>query len=206
MKKKTNVPCDLREVEGTKIRQQYFNGIIYIGLSCDFMALIVLVMMSLRDQTPLYPEYLMLYGVGLLLLLPFVALSALNRFFFGEIICVINEKGIYHKNGFTPWVNIREIVYEISLPSKETLRAAAARDYPGSKYAHATSYDCCHAFLMLGKTYRITLLHAPLHLLKEAKKYHPDLRTSLSEYTQGLLTILALILVFGSIFLPFFRT
>ncbi len=200
MKKMTNTPTDLREIEGTKIRQQYFNGIIYIGLGAAFMFLLATAITSLQEQSTFFFDALQLCGIGLLFLLPFVALSVLNRFFFGKIVCVLNEKGIYHKNGFTPWVNIREIVYEISIPTKETLRAAAARDYPGSRYAHTAAYDCCHAFLMLGKTHCITLLHAPRHLLKEARKYRPDLRVRISDETKVMLTILALIMIFGPIF------
>lgn len=96
----------------------------------------------------------------LLVLFPWIPLSVLNRFLFGRIICVLDDKGLHHKGGFIPWQHIEQVIYEVEVPSRH--------------------WEFCRAIIH-SKAGELTLNHAPYFLLKKIKRHTPDIPVRLSK-------------------------
>ena len=93
----------LREIEGDKIRWQYFTWPIVILLFCMLFVPYCIFVFSLYagnfNLSNWLSGLLVSFEVCLVFAVPFFILSVLNRRFFGKIICVINEDGIHYKDG-----------------------------------------------------------------------------------------------------------
>ena len=204
MKKKTNAPCDLREVEGTKIRRQYFTWVIYTAVILEVLVVALLSLYWLSGEIPdsVWPGMLLNTTIPLLIFFsPGIVLAILNRSHFGEIICVLAEQGIYHQGGFVPWENIDEIFYEMDCPDKHSLRYEYQKKRHGNRIPDRELYTASHTFLKLKKGSRVVLLHTPRHLLREIKKQRPELTVRTN--TGMILTVLVIVfIVLLSILIP----
>lgn len=118
----------------------------------------------------------------MLVLLPLAALSALNRFFFGKIICVLDKKGLHFHDGarirFIPWDHIKRVAYEPDIPYT---RPRGFR-FQCFNTAHITTKP-------FKKEVEIELIEAPLYLLGKMKKYHPNAKYGFTKW--GLFFVLA---------------
>lgn len=179
----------LRDIPGEKIRRQYFNIPIYVILSFGTaLIMIILIAGSKQDSTQAQEEFWVLASViatGLLVLLPLIVLSLLNRFFLGEIICVLDKKGIHYKDGdnirFIPWNHIMRVAYEPDVP----MRTSHSRLF--------RSYNTAHIFSKpFKKEIEIELIQAPFFLLGKMKKYHPNAKYGLTKWGLVLVFLYAL--------------
>lgn len=159
----------LREIPGERLRRQYFNIPIYLLLSMYSGILSGCIAIGIREQTLCTPQWfteVLPWGViGGAILLPFVILAVLNRFCFGELICVLNEKGLYYMDGDSrrciDWRDIKTVVYEPDLPNKDCWRHGCFN----------TAYVTVKPFK---KEIEHELTHAPFALLRKMKRYAPN--------------------------------
>lgn len=171
----------LKSIPGEKIRRQYFNVAIYPLAVFGFM--IVNVCLVLVFQSGTAEEKLDVLATLILVLLclaavlvPLIVLSILNRFCFGRVVCVLNEKGLTFADGFIDediffkaegnvrmikWEHIRKVAYE---PDGIHFRAHGSR--------------CRNCAYITTKPYKkevvAELNHVPFFLLRKMKKYCPD--------------------------------
>ena len=95
----------------------------------------------------------MVAGIDLVLC---VGLSVLNRFFFGEIVCVLNEDGIHHKDRLVKWNDILGVEYTVT---------HVARFYFRPAYVDVVC-----------KNETIRIASVPLYMLSLAKKFNPNIK------------------------------
>jgi hypothetical protein len=157
----------LKERDGIKIRRQFFNGIILVILALWlYIPYCILTIVFLVDKF-VASECLTIVAscsvICLALIIPFIILALLNRKYFGKILCVLNEHGIYHENGFIYWSDIDKIVYTPSSPGL----------YRWSRFP---SYVEIHT-----KSKVIEIDRAPSYLLFRAKKLHSKLKVGINK-------------------------
>ena len=171
-------PSNLDNTGGCKIRYQYFNIPIYMFLSF-FPAVLIMIFtsemkhsyLSLEKSIEIITTFLVVFGG---LLVPIIILSLLNRFLFGETVCIANEEGLIIKNRFIPWKYINNITYTPDISSRWHIR-----------YTYATI-----SIKPNGKSeYSIDILHFPLYGLKKIKKHAPDVKISLGKNSMFLLSL-----------------
>lgn len=164
MKKRQRDDVKLCDISGTKIRWQYFTVPIYIIWSmCFLMVCSFLICSSLKkgsDLSDMLGEIASVLYMLAIITLPFAFLAILNRFLFGKIICVLDEKGMHCREGFIRWEDISEIAYDIDLPGKHRWGNSSAT--VTGKYIN-------------GQSFEILLNHAPHHLIYKAKRLRPDI-------------------------------
>jgi len=168
---------DLRQIEGKQIRMQYFNIMLYLISACITPLLIINIYNVIQGDR--FSPY-SLRGFWLVLCIVFIALvilSLLNRFYFGKTICVLDQNGIHHKDGFIDWDLIERIDYEIDIPRK------------GSFYK-----NCCHANVYTKQTC-IVIKHAPFYLISSVKKMRPSIPASLSKHSIFMLGLYAIFII-----------
>lgn len=169
----------LRKIPGKKIRRQYFNIPIYLILSID--AALLSSWTAITIQNPVINDRwefpLFLLTVSMVLLLPLVMLSVLNRFCFGKVICVLDGKGLHYESGFVEWKQITKAVYEPDLPGSVGHRIF-----------------CCNLLCLTVRCFQkekqIELDHAPFLLLRKVKKHCPGIPCKLAPI--GVVLILSL--------------
>ena len=158
----------LRDIEGVKIRWQYFTApLLILGIVAIWAPFIIFVLefnagnfdFSKWLSDGLWTSVWICFVFSV----PFLILSPLNRRLFGKIVCVLTEDGIHHKDGFVRWNEIVKIEYEI--------------DFPGGIIAR---YQYCRAIIYTSKE-EIVIRHAPLFLLFKVKKQNPDVQTGVSK-------------------------
>lgn len=178
----------LKEIEGIKIRWQYFTGILIVALAFTVFVPYCMLVFSLFFGNFVFSEWLdalRTFAVfGAVGSAPLVLLSVLNRFFFGKIVCVVNTRGIHWADGLIRWDDVDRLEYELSYVSRW-----------GSQYCHA------NVFTRAGK---VTLVHAPLFLLSYAKKYKPDIHAKLSQGSVFALILMAVGLLIVPLLIPLF--
>ena len=158
----------LKERDGIKIRRQFFNKIILVILALWlYIPYCVLTILFLLDKFIVsegLPIVVACTIICLALVIPFIILSILNKKYFGKVLCVLNEHGIYYENGFIYWSDIDKIVYE---PSSSSLY----------KWRRFPSYVEIHT-----KSKVIEIEHAPFYLLSRAKKMRPDIKVGIADF------------------------
>ena len=163
---------DSQEVSGEKIRWQYFNTFIYVMLAFLPMPLIIMKGNGF-DLSGVLEAIPVALAVFIVLLAPFILLSLLNRFFFGKIVAVVSEKGLFVDDQLIRWNDIQRITYHPEISGRYKL-----------SYTYATVF-----VKPSGKAeYTLEVLHFPLYGLKKIKKYNPDIKIRLGK--NGLFTIL----------------
>ena len=178
----------LREVAGDRIRWQYFTGPIILLVFCmlfvPYCMFVFYLIDGKLDWSVWLSDLLVCVEICLAFSIPFIFLAILNRFFFGKIICVINENGIHHKDGTVKWSEIVKIEYEIQFPS-------------------STVYRSCHAIIHTRQE-KIVLVHAPLVLLSKARKYSPNTRAGVSKSSKWMIGVFIALPVIVVPLIPWF--
>lgn len=174
----------LKNIPGKRVRRQYFNIPIYMILSMDAAFLSEWTAIAILDAETGFATWWeftgLLLAVSLVLLLPLAILSVLNRFCFGNVICVLDDKGLHYEAGFIEWRQIKKAVYEPDLPST---------------YMHRFFYCCnqlCLSVRHFQKEKQIELDHAPFLLLQAVRKHCPGIPCKMS--TTGVVWISCLTL------------
>ena len=90
---------------------------------------------------------------------PIILASVLNRFLFGNLVCVLTRQGIHTESAFIEWDKVSQITYCPQLPSRSGMRVPK---------------DFCHAVVTVRKsgnqTYEIVIPHCPLYAIRKMKK------------------------------------
>jgi len=158
-----------------KIRRQYFNFVLVICLALVCMALSMLVFgieVGTEVEYDYHPMDIFFYVIPIAL--PCFILSMLNRRFFGKIICELNENGILFreperkrksKDFLIPWHEIKSMTFH------PTVLLAGMR----SKYAYID------VKMVDENAESIQISHAPLYMLKKAKNYNKNIKTSIEK-------------------------
>lgn len=179
----------LREIEGEKIRWQYFSGPIIIWVAILIFVPYSIFVFDTFEGTFDFTEWISGVWVAIKICgtgsLPFIILSILNRHLFGKIVCVLSEDGIHYKDGFNSWDEIEKIEYEIEIPGK-----------------HRASYDFCRAVVHTDKR-KIEIVHAPLFLLSRVKKYSPDIIAAVSKRSKIVVLLFVAAIVVITPLIPF---
>lgn len=181
----------LREIYGEKIRWQYFSWAILILIFCMFFVPYCIFVFSLSagdfNVSNWFSDLLICVEVCFAFSIPFVILSILNQQFFGKIICVINENGIYYQDGLLKWDEILKIEYEIELSGgvvkKENL--------------------FCHSVIYTRKD-NIKLIHTPLFFISKVKKYNPSLDAKISKNSIWMIVFFIVLLTIAVPIIPLF--
>lgn len=165
-----NKPVKLTDIDGVRIRRQYFNVYNYLLLPFLPMLLVMITILNTAKNGFILSEFtetvftsFLLFGVAML---PFFLLSLLNKFLFGKTVCVLTEDGIHLENDFIPWKEITAVNYSprISLRSK-------------IKYTYATltvKREDSEEFF-------VDIMSFPRYGLKKIKNYAPEIEVKLSK-------------------------
>ncbi len=174
---------NLKEINGNRIRRQYFNIIIYIYLGLLLELIILFATCEIALGRFEIIEYIKSIRTAFALitavLLPFVILSLLNRFCFGKTLCVLNDDGLHFSDGCIKWNEIKEMHYNMTSLSKYHFSPAFVTVICGNK--------------------EIKLNSVPLFLFKYVKKYNPDIKIKKDNTVFFIVAVITAI----SIFLPF---
>lgn len=166
---------DLDHIEGIKIRRQYFNvvlcyaGVFFIG------AILTMMVAELKwgtfDWERILPELVEVLPLMLGVFVPCAVLSVLNRLFFGEVICVLNDQGLHYKEGTISWSSIHTMTFHATNVQRR-IRASGMGGIRGITYAY-TNVECTQGLFAIQS--------APLYMLWKVKKYNPDIKVKLDK-------------------------
>lgn len=178
----------LEDIEGEKIRRQFFTIFVYGILA--FLPMAIVLLLGIEASKGQISLLLILECIFIppLIILPFGIFSALNKSKFGKIVCVMNEKGLYTEKRFVPWEKIKTIKYNDH--GSNTISEAM--------FKHAS----VEALGVDARPVRFEIIHFPLYGLKVAKKHSPHINIKLSEY-QLFMIFLGLIPTIIAVFLLF---
>lgn len=123
---------DLNQIDGTKIRKQYFNFILYAFLATLLpMVPMIFIMECKKQNVSVFQSWHLLGEIALEALpaiagfiVPLFLLSVLNKFLLGKIIAVTNENGVYLDSTFIPWKDIKAVTYTPTHFSRSNFREA----------------------------------------------------------------------------------
>lgn len=170
----------LNDIEGIRGRRQYFNLPIYIFLvgfliSVEICTLIPLFEGNFEPNTWLEDIYTGTVTIAILIL-PFLLLSVFNRFFFGKIVCVLNDEGLHFKDGLIRWNDIVCLKYSATCLSQRHFRVA---------YVEVAC-----------KNENIKIKSAPLYVMSAVKRFNPNIKTKTDK---SVLWIVAVVIIIGAI-------
>ncbi len=108
----------LKDLIGERIRHQYFNFPIYIFLSILLLAFEIVTFIPLFESDFNFNKwtediFASVFTITIFIA-PCIVFSVLNRFFFGKIVCVLNDEGIHYKDGLIKWNDILSVKYNIT--------------------------------------------------------------------------------------------
>ena len=126
-----NVP-DLSQINGTKIRRQYFNFILYVFLATLLPIIPMIFILECEKQNvSVWTSWHLLWNTTTealptiaAFILPLFLLSVCSKFIFGKTIAVVEQKGLYLDNTFIPWEDIKAVEYNATHFSRFNFRAA----------------------------------------------------------------------------------
>ena len=171
----------LKDIDGKKIRRQYFNApLIFLFsfmIAIPYLITVFSLAMGKYEQYALPSTLKSTVLVCGVLSLPFWILRALNKRFFGNIICVLNEEGIHHPKGMLKWDAIEKIEY--ALDAKPRYKSD-----PSSAFRAIVYYAQGTKHLVLEK--------APISILSRIKKYRKDVDARIEGGASFLPTVLIL--------------
>jgi len=181
----------LREIDGDKIRWQYFTWPLLILLFCMIFVPYCIFVFSFSMGKFNLSEWVSALLVSIEVCggfaVPFIILSLLNRRYFGKIICVINEAGIHYKGGLVKWEDISKIEFEIELPGGVVKRENLF----------------CHTVIHTRKQ-KITLIHTPIFLIFKVKKHKPFIDAGVSKNSKWMIGFIIALLVIAVPIIPLF--
>ena len=182
----------LEEIEGKKIRWQYFNTFIYIMLAFIPAVPVMIIAQELRkgnldiwniivEMSGATPVMIVMYGI---FIGPFVILSIFNRFYFGKLLGVVTEDTLFLENREIPITDINKIVYHPRVMTRRSISFSYATIFIRTKANNMKPLD---------------VVHFPMYGLKEIKKYNKDIKLSCDKYIWFLIlcpTVISAILGF----------
>ena len=182
----------LEEIEGKKIRWQYFNTFIYIMLAFIPAVPVMIIAQELRkgnldiwniivEMSGATPVMIVMYGI---FIGPFVILSIFNRFSFGKLLGVVTEDTLFLENREIPITDINKIVYHPRIMTRRSISFSYATIFIRTKANNMKPLD---------------VVHFPMYGLKEIKKYNKDIKLSCDKYIWFLIlcpTVISAILGF----------
>ena len=126
-----NVP-DLSQINGTKIRRQYFNFILYVFLATLPPIIPMIFILECEKQNiSIWNSWHLLWNITTealptiaAFILPLFLLSVCSKFIFGKTIAVVEQKGLHLDNVFIPWEDIKSVEYKATHFSRFNFRAA----------------------------------------------------------------------------------
>lgn len=126
-----NVP-DLNQINGIKIRKQYFNFILYAFLAILLPIIPMIFILECEKQNiSVWNSWNLLWNITaealptiVAFILPLFLLSVGSKFIFGKTIAVIEQKGLYLDNVFILWEDIKAVEYNATHFSRVNFRAA----------------------------------------------------------------------------------
>ncbi len=155
-------------IKGTKIRFQFFDSIIYAYIAIILFIFIIITEFFLIMDGFLFQKILEILYTCLKLLLiitPLIPLSILNKFFFGRIICIISEDGIYYEDRLIEWNELSNLRYIIP----DYLSRRFWRFYSsGKKTARIEA-----SYKGIGIPKIVDIMSAPFYSLFVIKRYSP---------------------------------
>lgn len=165
----------LEEIEGKKIRWQYFNTFIYIMLAFIPAVPVMIIAQELRkgnldiwniivEMSGATPVMIVIYGI---FIGPFVILSIFNRFYFGKLLGVVTEDTLFLENREIPITDIKKIVYHPRVMTRRSI-----------SYSYATIFIRTKA----NNTQPLDVVHFPLYGLRKIKKYNKEIKLSCDKY------------------------
>ena len=165
----------LEEIEGQKIRWQYFNTYIYMMLAGYPVVPVIIIMGELRkgnfdiwntivEMSGAAPVIIAMYCcfIG-----PFVILSIFNRYSFGKILGVVTEDTLFLENREISIADIKKIVYHPRIMSRRSISFSHATIFVRTKVNNMESFD---------------IVHFPMYGLRKIKKYNKDIKLSCDKY------------------------
>ena len=166
----------LKEIDGKKIRWQYFNTYIFMMLVCMPVIDVMIIMGELRkgnfdiwniiaEMSGATPVILVIYGI---FIGPFVILSVFNRFSFGKIVGVLTKDILFLENLEIPITDIKKIIYHPSIMSRHNIRFSYVMIFVRTKANNMEPHD---------------VLHFPLYGLMKIKNYNKEIKLSFDKYT-----------------------
>ncbi len=165
----------LEEIEGQKIRWQYFNTWIYMMLALIPAVPVMIIMGELRkgnfdiwnvivEMSGATPVIIAMYGffIG-----PFVVLSIFNRFSFGKLLGVVTEDTLFLENREVPITDIKKIVYHPRIMTRCSISFSYATIFIRTKANNMAPLD---------------VVHFPLYGLRKIKKHNKEIKLSCDKY------------------------
>ena len=154
----------LKYIQGKKIRRQGFHiplVILYsMMLAIPYCIFAISWCIGKFDIREIPTAFWTSIVVCFLFSAPFLVLRLLNKYFFGRIICVLDEEGIYYANkGKFCWDSIEKIEYVID--SKARYKNDSGKTWRVIIYTHGGKH--------------VTLEKAPLYIISSIKKYQKSL-------------------------------
>ncbi len=165
----------LDELDGEKIRWQYFSTYIYIMLASLPAVPVMIIMQELRkgnfdiwntivEMSGAAPVIAVMYGI---FIGPFIILSIFNRFTFGKILGVTNEDTLFLENREISIKDIAEIVYHPRVMSRRTISFSYATFVLRSEGNKLEAFD---------------VMHFPIYGLRKIKKYNKEIKLNCDKY------------------------
>ena len=165
----------LEEIEGKKIRWQYFNTFIYIMLAFIPAVPVMIIAQELRkgnldiwniivEMSGATPVMIVMYGI---FIGPFVILSIFNRFSFGKLLGVVTEDTLFLENREIPITDINKIVYHPRIMTRRSISFSYATIFIRTKANNMKPLD---------------VVHFPLYGLRKIKKYNKEIKLSCDKY------------------------
>ena len=169
---------DLNQLNGTKIRKQPFNWALYAFLAFLLPLIPILFILECKKQGVLFFQaWHILADITVealpsfsFFIIPLFVLSVLSKLWFGGIVAVVEESGVYLNGTFVPWKDIKEVVYTMPHYSKVSYRAA----YITVRVSSAQKREVCievSGFTLYGL--RILRKHLPKQSVRWAKGERP---------------------------------
>lgn len=165
----------LEEIEGQKIRWQYFNTFIYIMLAFIPAVPVMIIAQEFRkgnfdiwntivEMSGATPVVAVMYGI---FIGPFIILSIFNRFTFGKILGVTNEDTLFLENREISIKDIVKIIYHPRVMSRRKI---------------SFSYATFVVQLNKNDTESFDVIHFPIYGLRKIKKHNKDIKLSCDKY------------------------
>ncbi len=105
------------EIPGTRVRRQYFDLPLKITVIMAVLLTELFTIFNFSISDFYFDEWIEFVfestGWFLIPISIFLLLSVLNKTVFGEVVCVVNQQGIYYKYGHAKWENIAWIKHNL---------------------------------------------------------------------------------------------
>lgn len=158
----------LKNSDGVKIRMQYFNAPIFAVIALIVFMLFIGGAVAIKNKESIFSHDMITSFGGLFILTaPFIILSAINRFFFGRVVCVINDEGIrlIDEPQIIKWGEIVKVSYTPAGVIGHRLYFSEADIHVRIKCSELTR--------------TLTLPHLPLYGIRLMKRHMPEAKFSL---------------------------